>query len=347
MAGGGGRHSILHIPSCRPRCRRNHTGTRLESVGRSLLQLSVMEECSSYGIDINGDYGSDIRGNWIRAPLWDFSFSGIRVQNSCAGLVVAENTIGDSLYGVPTRGIEYKSSGQNDAAMIKDNTIFASAETTSVAMYFYNGKPYVRANTLTGKAFAYAFYVTAWGQPPTKRPRLGEAVSGSCMACGDTTLPGCNSVVPDDPADYYVYVSMSPDTVMAECNYWNPAPDKSKFHGKVAWCPYLRGGRAAPEQGEPGEQPTELALLPNSPNPFNPDTVFRFALPQAGHVTLGVYDLAGRLVRTLADWPLSEGWQTVAWDGRGDRGERVASGVYFCRLELGGRSLSRKVVVLK
>ncbi len=41
------------------------------------------------------------------------------------------------------------------------------------------------------------------------------------------------------------------------------------------------------------------------------------------------------------------GWQTARWDGRADRGERVASGVYFCRLEAGSRELSRKVVVLK
>jgi hypothetical protein len=323
------------------------TGIQLASCAAPVHD-NVMEECSSYGIDINGDYGSDIRGNWIHAPLWDYSFSGIRVQNSYADLVVAENTIGDSLHaGVPNRGIEYKSSGPNDAAMIKDNTIFASAETKSTAMYFYNGKPYVRANTLTGKAFVYAFYVTAWGQPPTKRPRLGEAVGGSCAACGDTTLPGCNSVVPDDGAEYYVYVSLSPDTVRAQCNYWCPAPDSTKFHGKVKWWPPLRDGRGASGQDEVNERPSELALLPNSPNPFNPETVFRFALPQAGHVTLGIYDLAGRLVRTLIDWPLSEGWQTVAWDGRGDGGERVASGVYFCRLGLGGRSLSRKVVVLK
>ena len=88
-------------------------------------------------------------------------------------------------------------------------------------------------------------------------------------------------------------------------------------------------------------------LLQNAPNPFNPDTVFRFGLPQAGQVKLDIYDLTGRHVRTLVDGMVGAGWQTVVWDGRGDRGERVASGVYFCWFEAGGVSESRKVVILK
>jgi flagellar hook assembly protein FlgD len=75
--------------------------------------------------------------------------------------------------------------------------------------------------------------------------------------------------------------------------------------------------------------------------------VFRFAVPQATQVKLEVYDLAGRHVRTLVDGLVQAGWQTARWDGRSDAGARVASGVYFCRLEAGTRELSRKVVVLK
>jgi len=47
------------------------------------------------------------------------------------------------------------------------------------------------------------------------------------------------------------------------------------------------------------------------------------------------------------DGPVPAGWQTATWDGRTDRGERAASGVYFCRLETGAGELSRKVVLLK
>jgi hypothetical protein len=91
-----------------------------------------------------------------------------------------------------------------------------------------------------------------------------------------------------------------------------------------------------------------LSFLQNTPNPFNPETVFRFGLPERAEVGFQVYDLAGRHVRTLMDGAeLDPGWHEVLWDGRSDRGETVATGVYFCRLTVGSRKLSRKVVVLK
>ncbi|MBM3308391.1 MAG: T9SS type A sorting domain-containing protein, partial [Candidatus Eisenbacteria bacterium] len=207
----------------------------------------------------------------------------------------------------------------------------------------------VRRNTITGKSLPIGFFVggTTW------LPSLGEAVDGKCTACEETTLGGCNRVVTDkDPAEWYVY-SDRRDSVWAECNYWYPTPQASQFHGFVAWRPYLASdpgqGRGAPESGGDEEQdrPLALELLPNTPNPFNPDTVFRFALPQACPVRLVVYDLAGRRVRTLVDGPVPAGLQTATWDGRTDRGERAASGVYFCRLETGAGELSRKVVLLK
>jgi hypothetical protein len=155
-----------------------------------------------------------------------------------------------------------------------------------------------------------------------------------------------------DPAEWHVYADRR-DSVWAECNYWYPAPQSSQFHGFVAWRPYLTSdpgqgrGLSEPEGGEEQSLPLVLELLPNTPNPFNPETAFRFALPEAGRARLDVYDLAGRHVRTLVAGLVAAGWRTATWDGRSDAGERVASGVYFCRLEAGTRELSRKVVVLK
>jgi flagellar hook assembly protein FlgD len=64
-------------------------------------------------------------------------------------------------------------------------------------------------------------------------------------------------------------------------------------------------------------------------------------------VRLAVYNLAGRLVRSLVDEEIEGGWQEILWDGRDDSGARIASGVYFCRLESRGSIASRKLVVLK
>jgi hypothetical protein len=90
-----------------------------------------------------------------------------------------------------------------------------------------------------------------------------------------------------------------------------------------------------------------LTLYQAVPNPFNPHTTIAYAIPKAGHVTLGIYDARGGLVRRLVDEIQAAGLKEATWDGRDSRGERVSSGVYFSRLELDGRSQSRKITVLK
>lgn len=81
--------------------------------------------------------------------------------------------------------------------------------------------------------------------------------------------------------------------------------------------------------------PQGFALQQNFPNPFNPSTVIRFQLPANGVVRLSIYNIAGQLVRTLWDGSLSAGTHAVAWDGRDDRRQLVASGEYMYRIEAG------------
>ncbi|HPF69469.1 MAG TPA: FlgD immunoglobulin-like domain containing protein [Candidatus Krumholzibacteria bacterium] len=89
-------------------------------------------------------------------------------------------------------------------------------------------------------------------------------------------------------------------------------------------------------------------LLPAAPNPFNPRTELRFALPVPAEVTLRVYDVKGRLVRTLAEGePFAAGAQAVAWDGRDAAGRAAASGVYVVRMEAGGARSAGRVVLAK
>jgi hypothetical protein len=90
-----------------------------------------------------------------------------------------------------------------------------------------------------------------------------------------------------------------------------------------------------------------FALEANVPNPFNPETTIRFATAQGGHVSLIIYDIHGARVRTLVDEPMPAGSYRVRWDGRGDRGTRMASGVYLYQLSEGGKRISRKMSLLK
>ncbi len=75
-----------------------------------------------------------------------------------------------------------------------------------------------------------------------------------------------------------------------------------------------------------------FALFPAAPNPAIGSTTLSFRIPRAGRTVLRLYELSGRLVRTLSDETFTPGRKTIVWDGRNDLGHRVASGMYFVRL---------------
>ena len=98
--------------------------------------------------------------------------------------------------------------------------------------------------------------------------------------------------------------------------------------------------------------PRETQLLPNYPNPFNPETWIPYRLAKDAFVTLTIYDGAGQIVRTIdvglqpASAYESQS-QAIYWDGRNQIGEQVASGVYFYHLSADDYSATRKMLILK
>ena len=93
--------------------------------------------------------------------------------------------------------------------------------------------------------------------------------------------------------------------------------------------------------------PTVLALYPNYPNPFNPQTTLRYDLPRPGQVQLTIYNLVGQRVRTLVDRHQQAGHYRLTWDGKDDAGFAAASGLYLYRLESETGSLVRKMLMVK
>ena len=93
--------------------------------------------------------------------------------------------------------------------------------------------------------------------------------------------------------------------------------------------------------------PQKLALF-NYPNPFNPRTTIRYGIPTESHVTLGVYDVTGRLVRHLIDRPgHPSGVHAVIWDGRDNHDRIMAAGVYIYRIRAGRQSETGRMVLLQ
>ncbi len=109
------------------------------------------------------------------------------------------------------------------------------------------------------------------------------------------------------------------------------------------------GGQTAgvlPDGWQPVSSDGEL-FYTSFPNPFTAGTKVYFSVPQSGEVSIRVYDVKGELVRALLEGRVDAGSYYVSWDGSGDDGWEVASGVYFVRIEAGGREETVRVVVLR
>ncbi len=93
--------------------------------------------------------------------------------------------------------------------------------------------------------------------------------------------------------------------------------------------------------------PRRVVLHVNRPNPFNPITTVSFELPVRQKVDLSIYDVSGRLVRTLASGSMNAGTHEMIWDGRSMTGEAGASGVYFYRLQADDFSETKKMILIR
>ncbi len=93
--------------------------------------------------------------------------------------------------------------------------------------------------------------------------------------------------------------------------------------------------------------PTDFSLLQNYPNPFNNQTTIMYRMKESGHVSLDIYDIMGRKVRTLVNENKDANQFSVIWDGKNDRGEFLASGIYFCTMKTGNYLEEKKIIYLK
>lgn len=105
--------------------------------------------------------------------------------------------------------------------------------------------------------------------------------------------------------------------------------------------------------GNQGQDRTQIVAsifdynLRISPNPFTSATTVEYSIPRPNIVGLRIYDLTGRLVRTLVDAKEMPGYHSLEWNGTDDHGDEVPNGIYFCKLTAGGMSATRKMVVLR
>jgi hypothetical protein len=166
---------------------------------------------------------------------------------------------------------------------------------------------------------------------------------GVCVAYDDSSVTGSES---DLKVLHYDETLMPPDWVDITSSVDTVA---NVLCGQTTTLSPFAVAQPLPSTGViDRDVPRGFSLYPCAPNPFNPVTTIRYDIPAGGaHVSLAIFDVTGRRVRTLVDSSLPAGRLSVTWDGRDDRGQGLASGVYFYRMLAGSFVETRKTVLLK
>jgi hypothetical protein len=141
------------------------------------------------------------------------------------------------------------------------------------------------------------------------------------------------------------FVSLIPYTDTA-----HGAPFFALQNGTTTFMPVIvSGGITYQSSGvdDKAAVPSGFSLEQNYPNPFNARTEIRFTLTKKSQVSLEIYDLLGRRVKTLVSGSYDSGIYAANWDGTDFQGQQVSSGVYFYRLKANDQTLSHKMVLLK
>jgi len=185
-------------------------------------------------------------------------------------------------------------------------------------------------------------------------------------------VPQTDTIALGDTVKWTNNASATPHTTTSNTGVWNSGtlnhgqsfsfhftsngsfPYHCDFHPSMTATIVVQASDVKDETGNNG-RPTEFILSQNYPNPFNQSTKIEFTLAHSGFVSLNIYDLLGRKVKTLVSENLSSGYKSVLWDGRNDSGEEVASGIYFYRMKvekltfgrLGDFCNTKKLLLLK
>jgi hypothetical protein len=157
-------------------------------------------------------------------------------------------------------------------------------------------------------------------------------------AVGNVVSSGATATM--DP-EHAIYVNPEPGNYQWKVvSFDNPDPNLAYSLTSIGCASGVSGAPDRPEAGL-------FAMPQNQPNPFSRSSTIRFALPTSGPVKLRIFDVAGRLVRTLEDGVLEAGSHQRVWDGRTDDGRLAISGMYFSRLEAQQGVRTRKMILMR
>lgn len=313
--------------------------------------------------DVPNDQGRQLRLQWRRSgydragsPQPLVGYAVYRLVDPALGAKVVDRGPPEGAKSLPPGDWDYlglyAADGEDTYSVIVPSLADASSEEGDYATTYL-----VRARTTT-VGLNHDSLVLAGVSVDNLAPNVPQQVAVAYGGSGNA-LSWLEST--DTDLRYFnVYRGTGPDFTPGPGNLvhrttgtgWTDAAAGYGVHYKVTAVDFAgnESDAAAPTavSGVPGAQTAVFGLAQNVPNPFNPRTVIGFSLDRPGPVRLRVYDVAGRLVRTLHDGGLlAAGSHQVVWDGSHDTGRPAAAGVYHYRLEAGGRTASLRLTLLK
>jgi parallel beta-helix repeat protein len=263
----------------------------------------------------------------------------------------------------------------SSSAVIEDNHIENCGY--GILCYQFDANPLIKDNVLLNNnihpdTLNWGFGIACNGQ---NAPIItGNEIQGHWygVAIINGAQPNCGDLVNDFPGDdggnlflgnglngemYELFNNNGLD-IMAQNNWWgtdDPVeiedrivhfPDNPAY-GVVTFEPFLSGLSTVGDHGETDLPPVLLAVQPAYPNPFNPRVSLRFTLARRSHVTVQIFDIRGRWVRTLMDEGLEPGPYAPEWDGTTADLRAAASGTYFYRIVAGRQQETGKILLAK
>ncbi|MBN2417054.1 fibronectin type III domain-containing protein [bacterium] len=160
-----------------------------------------------------------------------------------------------------------------------------------------------------------------------------------------------NNLAIDDPGDLIIYYYSTAQDQWTQLNIVEVDEINCYIYVEVSEFCYLVFAASTEknyvEDPEKPNGPDSFELHQNYPNPFNPETHISFTLPKQDYITLHVFDVHGRLVRTLLSQTMEAGNHVTTWNGKNDAGDHVPSGTYLYQLEAGKYQQVRRMVYVR
>lgn len=225
------------------------------------------------------------------------------------------------------------------ASFVSHCTFYGNSAPAGGGLYCYNSSPTIEYSIVAFGADGGAIHCYGSGDPGLTCCDIYGNVEGDWTGCiaDQAHLSGNCSTNP------YFCDPSAREFALASLSYCLPENNScGALIGAHGWgCDQPTGTdeKTIPRAG--------ARLASNYPNPFNPSTTILFSTGERGFVSLRIYDIRGRLIKSLLDDERPAGDHFATWDGRDMKNAEASSGVYFIRLEVSGHMLCRKIVLIR